>query len=305
MNKTRSLLVIIMGAAVVAAGEPQGSSTPPAMRAPPAPPPALAFSPVTNQPAPGLGAEAPGNPAIMGRFMGDDCEEMLLNMLSGDPLSARVFGLSEVQAKAIKESMAASEEATMELDMKWRQAMVRRSNLWKADPLDEAALMQAAGEASEISAQITRVRVKQALTAISVLTPEQRVALRDALKHRVARSPWMQPGSPRSRQPGTLHGPAKPVLQSQSQEDAIKRLIGAWKVTKSKGNYNAVWTFQEDGTVLSDESGGDRGTWEFRKDRIEIVWSNGDVDAFILPIDPTISYDVQDGVRVGAATKTQ
>ena len=136
--------------------------------------------------------------------MGGGSEGIIMRMLSGDPRTAQEMGLSDEQIKAIKDAMASADKEMTEMNVKLVQVARHQSELWKAEPFDEEALMKAAAEAGDISSQIAKLRVKHAITAFKILTPEQRAKLREAMKQRVDQGPqqWMQPGGPRGRQPG-------------------------------------------------------------------------------------------------------
>lgn len=152
-----------------------------------------------------------GNPAAMRRFMTGDNEGMILRMLAGDPRTAQELGLSEAQVKEIKESMASSDKEMTELNGKLEQAAMRQGELWKADTLDEEAILKAVGDTDEIRSQVAKMRAKQALAALKVLTPEQRTKLRATIKQRMEQpSPWLQPGAVRNRQPGADQGRVMP-----------------------------------------------------------------------------------------------
>ena len=209
MNKIQTMLVMIMSAATVAMADPQATSTPPATPPSPTPPPSPAQHASPGQPTAGPRAGAPANP-MMRRFMGGGSEGMIMWMLSGDPRTAQELGLSDAQVKEIKEAMASADKEMAELNGKLEQAAKQQSEFWKADTFDEDGLMKAAGETGDISSQIAKMRVKQAITAFKVLTPEQRVKFRETMKQRMGQLPqqqWMPPNGAHSPQPGgAMHG---------------------------------------------------------------------------------------------------
>ena len=210
MNKTRSMLVFIMSAAAVAVAEPPTSTTPPAAPVPPAPPANMAPPPAPGQPPMGPRSGAPGNPAMMRRFMGADSEGMIVRML-GEPRTVQELGLSDAQAKELKDGNAKFWQEVNEMNSKLEHASMQRSELWKADSIDEEAIMKAVGETAEMSAQIAKLRAKQAITALKVLTPEQRVKFRETMKQPMGQGPqWTREGI---RQPGAFQGRgASPVV---------------------------------------------------------------------------------------------
>ena len=58
-----------------------------------------------------------------------------------------------------------------------------------------------AGETSDLNSQLAKLRVKQALAALKILTPEQRAKLREGIKQRMGQMP-QRVGAGLGRQPG-------------------------------------------------------------------------------------------------------
>ena len=184
MNKTRSMLVIIMSAAAVALAETPATPNPvPANSLPTPPAPGAAVE--------GTHAGAAGNPETMMRermrrmLTGGDGEGMILRMLTSDSKLVQELGLSDTQVKQIKDAVSGSDQETKDLNTKLEQAAMRQVDLMKADTLDEEALMKAVQEAGDLRTQIAKIRVKQLIAAHKVLTPEQRTKLRDTMKQRM------------------------------------------------------------------------------------------------------------------------
>lgn len=187
MNKTRSMLVIVMSAAAVAVAEPPAAVN---VAANPATP-----SNVVTPPAPGGSVEGarggvPGNSEMMRERMrrmmtGADSEGMILRMLTSDSRLVQELGLSDAQVKEIKDAVSGSEQETKDLNTKLDQAAMRQVELLKADSLDEEALMKAVQESGDLRTQIAKIRIKQLIAAHKVLTPEQRAKLRDTMKQRM------------------------------------------------------------------------------------------------------------------------
>ena len=64
-----------------------------------------------------------------------------------------------------------------------------------------------------------------------------------------------------------------------------KVLLGKWSFEKKDRSYSAIWTFQKDGIVLSN-NGTPRGNWEIRKDVVYINWGGSAWEEFVLPLNP-------------------
>jgi len=122
---------------------------------------------------------------MMWRYMGGGSEGIIMRMLSGDPRTAQEMGLSDEQIKAIKDAMASADKEMTEMNVKLVQVARHQSELWKAEPFDEEALMKAVQESGELRTQIAKLRIKQVIAAHKVLTPEQRAKLRETMKQRM------------------------------------------------------------------------------------------------------------------------
>ena len=153
---------------------------------------------------------------MMRGFMGGGSEGMILRTLTWDPRTAKELELSDAQVKEIKDAVASADKEMMELNGKLEQATKQQSELWKADTLDEDALMKAAGEASDISSQLAKMRVKQAITAFKVLTPEQRAKFHETLKQRMGQGPQREGIRQAGAFQGHGAGPAVPPVPKPS-----------------------------------------------------------------------------------------
>jgi len=114
-----------------------------------------------------------------------------------------------------------------------------------------------------------------------------------------------------SEKPKSPTGDTAPTITGQqSKDDAVTTLLGSWNV--AGGSWRGVFTFEKNGKVTQQTQtvrgiANGAGKWQLKKDRVLITWSDGHMDAFLLPIDQTsTSVDSQNmGPKSLTATKAQ
>ncbi len=97
---------------------------------------------------------------------------------------AKALGLTEAQIAELKklhqDFLTATQATRDELKAKAKEMV----NLWMADAPDAAAIKALAGDMDSLRAQIRDAGIDHMITALSVLTPEQREKLRTIMKDR-------------------------------------------------------------------------------------------------------------------------
>ena len=105
----------------------------------------------------------------MGPMMGG--MDPIVRMVS-NPAVAEKLGLSDEQKAKLKE-LKGNGEANRESQKKVREAMMKQTELMKAEKIDEAAVMATIDEVFELRKAMAKEQAKRVIAVKSVLTPEQ------------------------------------------------------------------------------------------------------------------------------------
>jgi len=95
------------------------------------------------------------------------------------------LGLSKEQQQQIKDIRSGDSTTLMESFAKKNDAVKRQIDLMSQDVPNESDVMKSVDEISGISRDIAKIRIKQVLGILNVLTPEQRTKMREKMKARM------------------------------------------------------------------------------------------------------------------------
>jgi Spy/CpxP family protein refolding chaperone len=96
--------------------------------------------------------------------------------------------LTKEQMKQIRGIFSASTNEMKTLQSRMQEAAKAQAALMSQDMPNEEAVLKGADEIAKIRAEIGRIRLKQMLEARKILTPEQRVKMRDKMNARMEKT---------------------------------------------------------------------------------------------------------------------
>lgn len=96
--------------------------------------------------------------------------------------------LSKEQMKQMKSIFSGSTNEMMTLQSRMQEAAKAQAELMSQDMPNEEAVLKGADEIAKIRAEIGRIRIKQILETRKILTPEQRVKMREKMNARMEKN---------------------------------------------------------------------------------------------------------------------
>jgi Spy/CpxP family protein refolding chaperone len=96
--------------------------------------------------------------------------------------------LSKEQMKQMKSLFSGSTNEMMTLQSRMQEAAKAQAELMSQDMPNEEAVLKGADEIAKLRAEIGRIRLKQMLETRKILTPEQRVKMREKMNARMEKN---------------------------------------------------------------------------------------------------------------------
>lgn len=143
----------------------------------------MASEPATEGERPGL-ARLPG-----GSEMREGGDMMVLR-----PAVAKALQLTaEQQAQMTSVAVASSNEMSG-LREQMQKLARKQAALMGAEPVDETAVLALADDIGKVRSEMAKVQVKQMLAVRKILTPEQRLKMREKMKNNMGKHEGKRPG---------------------------------------------------------------------------------------------------------------
>lgn len=116
--------------------------------------------------------------------MGSDFETQMFTRMITRPQFAKELGLSEDTINELNDSFTDIDVRILDLQTKLEEASKVQSDLLKATPLDEEAVMKAVDAVWELRKQIAVLQTQKLIVVLKTLTPEQTAKARELLQNR-------------------------------------------------------------------------------------------------------------------------
>lgn len=106
--------------------------------------------------------------------------EMMLLMR---PMVVKQLELSAAQQSQIAAVVGSATNEAVSLRAKMQELAKKQAELMGGESIDEAAILKLADEIGEIRSEMAKIQIKQMLAARKILTTEQRLKMREMMKH--------------------------------------------------------------------------------------------------------------------------